>query len=220
MNKQERFKIILADDHLVLRDSLAQLVNSFDEFTVIERAAHGKDVMKALEQGLVPDILILDLNMPVMDGYETAHLLKLKYPQVKIVALTMYDSEIPLIRLLKDDVRGFLKKDIGPQELHRALLIVANDGYYYSHNIAAKLVNVFQKTSYTNSSLDKAVLSPLEITFLQLASSDLTYKEIAFELNLSPSTVDNYRESLFEKLSVKSRVSLAMYAIKNGIVAF
>src|SRR6188508_925906 len=109
--------IILADDHILLRDALAKLINSFPQFSVIAVSANGSEVIKTIEDGKVPDIVVLDLNMPIVDGFETAAWLKANHPQIKILILTMYDSEIALIRLLQVGVRGFLKKDIHPLEL-------------------------------------------------------------------------------------------------------
>lgn len=215
---QNPYQIILVDDHIVLRDALRKLIHSFDEFSVIATAENGQDLIEKISAGNVPDIILLDLNMPVLDGYDTAHWLQQNMPKIKIIVLTMFDTEIPLIRLLQTGVRGFLKKDIHPAELHTALLAIAGNGYYYSHSTTGKLANVFQKTHMANSSFEKGIITPSEISFLKLAATDMTYKEIAFKLNLSPSTVDNYREALFDKLDIKSRVGLAIYAIKNGIV--
>ncbi len=218
MNTTKKYKIILADDHIVLREALVRLIETFPEFQVIDTADNGQYLILKMRAGIVPDIVLLDLSMPVMDGYETAQWLQQNHPEVKIVTLTMFDSEIPLIRLLQVGVRGFLKKDIHPKELQQALTSVAEGGFYYSHDITGKLAAVFQKSHQTNSSLDKGIINQMEIEFLKLAATDMTYKEIAFKLKLSPSTVDNYRETLFEKLDVKSRVGLAIYAVKNGIV--
>jgi DNA-binding NarL/FixJ family response regulator len=218
MKAIKNYKIILADDHVVLRDALANLVNSFKEFQVIATADDGRYLIQEIQEGIIPDLVLLDLSMPVLDGYKTAQWLYDHHPSIKIVVLTMHDSEISLIRLLKIGVRGFLKKDIHPKELEQALLSVAQGGYYYSHVTTGKLAAVFEKSHRTNSSFEKGLINAAEIEFLKLAASDKTYKEIADELNLSPSTIDNYREVLFAKLSVKSRVGLAIYAVKNGIV--
>jgi DNA-binding NarL/FixJ family response regulator len=113
--------VILADDHIVLRNALATLINSFPGFNVINMADDGTEVVKAIESGYLPGIIILDLNMPKMDGFETAKWLHNNYPEIKILVLTMFDSEIALIRLLQMGVRGFLKKDIHPGELNNAL---------------------------------------------------------------------------------------------------
>jgi two-component system invasion response regulator UvrY len=132
----------------------------------------------------------------------------------------MYDSEIALIRLLQLGVKGFLKKDIHPTELKRALLAVADNGYYYSQNATGKLASLFQKNHSRQSSIEKSMLSEIEITFLKLASTDMTYKEIAHQMKITPRAIDGYRDTLFDKLDVKSRVGLAIYAVKNGIVTF
>ena len=220
MKTNKLYKILLVDDHILLRDTLGTLINSFDEFEVISVASNGKELVQFVERGRLPDIVVLDLNMPIMDGYETAQWLQEKYPDIRTLILTMYDSEIALIRLLQMGVRGFLKKDIHPNELKSALLAVAEDGYYYSHNTTGKLAGFFQKNHINNSSIEKALLTKLDIEFLKLASTDMTYKEIAHIMKITPRAIDGYRDSLFDKLDVKSRVGLAIYAVKNGIVTF
>lgn len=220
MKIDKKYKVLLADDHILLRDALATLINSFDECIVTGAASNGKELVALIEKNKAPDIVVLDLNMPLMDGYETAQWLQEKHPNVRILILTMYDSEIALIRLLQVGVRGFLKKDIHPNELKNALMSVAEDGYYYSHNTTGKLANFFQKNHANNSSIEKALLTKLDIEFLKMASTDMTYKEIAHAMKITPRAIDGYRDSLFEKLDVRSRVGLAIYAVKNGIVTF
>lgn len=220
MNTTQPYKIILVDDHILLRDALASLINTFSEFNVIDVAANGKELVHTIEHGNIPNMVILDLNMPVMDGYETTRWLQEKYPDVKILILTMYDSEIALIRLLQVGVRGFLKKDVHPTELKTALLSVVEDGYYYSNKATGKLASFFHKSHTNQSSIEKALLNPREIEFLKFASTEMTYKEIAQAMHITPRSIDGYRDGLFEKLDVKSRVGLAIYAVKNGIVTF
>lgn len=220
MKTNKAYKVILADDHVLLRDALATLINSFDDLQVIGVADHGEELVKILKAGQIPQLVLLDLNMPKMDGFETAVWLQKNYPDVRILVLTMYDSEIALIRLLQVGVKGFLKKDIHPSELRTALLSVAENGYYYSHNTTGKLASLFQKNHSNQSSIEKAMLTPVEIDFLKLASTELTYKEIADQMKITPRVIDSYRDSLFDKLDVKSRVGLAIYAVRNGIVTF
>ncbi|RYE54333.1 MAG: response regulator transcription factor [Sphingobacteriales bacterium] len=218
--KPAKFKVLLADDHVLLRDALANLINSFEEFTVISSAGNGAELFEEIQKGYMPDLVLLDLNMPMMDGFETTRLLHDRYPDIRILILTMYDSEIALIRLLQMGVRGFLKKDIHPSELKASLLAVANSGYYYSNNATGKLASMFQKHHESQTSLEKSLLNDKEIEFLKFASTDMTYKEIAGKMNMSPRSIDCCRDGLFEKLDVKSRVGLAIYAVKHGIVAF
>ena len=210
------YRLILADDHILLRDALANLVDTFEEFTVVATAGNGEEVIQQINNGCNAAIVLMDLNMPKMDGYETAKWLSLHHPQIKIVILTMYDSEIALIRLLQAGVNGFLKKDIHPAELKNALLTVAGGEYYYSNHTTTKIASLFRK----QLGLQKSILNETEIEFLKLASTDMTYKEIAQAMHMTPRHIDNYRDALFTKLEVKSRVGLAIYAVKNGVVTF
>ncbi len=216
MKTMQPYRLILADDHILLRDALANLINNFDEFTVMATASNGEEVISAIENGCNADIVLMDLNMPKMDGYEAAKWLALHHPNIKIVILTMYDSEIALIRLLQAGVNGFLKKDIHPTELRNALLTVAAGEYYYSNHTTTKIASLFRK----QSALENSILNDREIEFLKLASTDMTYKEIAQAMHMTPRHIDTYRDALFTKLDVKSRVGLAIYAVKNGIVTF
>jgi DNA-binding NarL/FixJ family response regulator len=220
MTKQTATKIVLCDDHALLRDALATVINNFDEFRVIHTVNNGHELMKALTDGYVPDIILLDLNMPVIDGFTTAKFLYETHPEIKVLILTMYDSEIALIRLLQVGVKGFLKKDIHPNELRSALNSVSQNGFYYSHDTTGKLASLFQKDAQNNAMIEKAMLSEKELEFLRMASTDMTYKEIADKLKITPRAIDGYRDALFEKLDVKSRVGLAIYAVRNGIVNF
>ena len=220
MKTTKVYKIMLVDDHVLLREALTTLINSFDELEVASVAGEGNELINTFKNGQVPDVVLLDLNMPKMDGFETAAWLQKNHPLVKVLILTMYDSEIALIRLLQSGVKGFLKKDIHPTELKNALISVAENGYYYSHNTTGKLASLFQKNYNNQSSIEKAMLTDLEIDFLKLVSTELTYKEIADKMKITPRVIDSYRDSLFEKLDVKSRVGLAIYAVKSGIVNF
>ena len=215
----EKIKVALADDHVLLRNALASLIDSFENMKVMIQASSGDELINYLKSGLVPDVLLLDLNMPNIDGYETAKWIQQNKPEVNILMLTMYDTEQAMIRLLQAGVNGFLKKDIHPSELKFAINSVMQSGYYYSHNTTGKLVNLFRKNQ-DNHELQKAMLTEAELSFLKYACSEMTYKEIAGTMRLNPRAVDNLRDNLFTKLDVKSRVGLAMYSIRHGIVTF
>lgn len=216
--QEGQIKIAMVDDHVLLRDALAVVINGFDHCRVIQLASNGKELLEKMQEDHLPNLVILDLNMPEMDGYETAKYLRINHPNIYVLVLTMYDSEISLLRMLKAGARGFLKKDIHPGELKLAIHSVMTSGYFYSHNSAGKLVNLFKKDNGMSGPPERFGLSENEITFLRLASTDMTYKEIATLMKISPRTVDNYRDSLFIKLNVKSRVGLAIFAIKSGVV--
>jgi DNA-binding NarL/FixJ family response regulator len=215
--KQERIKIGLVDDHTLVREALANTIKTFDEFDISIMAGNGKELIDNLNKSNIPEILLLDLSMPVMDGHDTTHWFTKNYPDVKILVLTMFDAE-SLIHLIKAGVRGFIKKDASPSELKQALQCIHNNGTYCSNTITGRLFNLMKDQGNRNSTWGSIILSENEISFLKLASSEMTYKEIAQMLNISPRTVDNYRDALFIKLNVKSRVGLVMYAVKSGIV--
>jgi DNA-binding NarL/FixJ family response regulator len=212
--------VALTDDHILLRDALAALIENIPGYEVLFIADHGKQMTEHIQKGTVPDIMILDLNMPEMDGYQAAAWLKKFHPGVYILVLTMFDSEIPLIRLLQEGVRGFLKKDIHPDELKTALQSLVKEGYYYPVQTAGRMANLFQVNKQQQRVFETKALSQSDIDFLKLVCTDLTYKEIALELNISPKTIDSLRDTLFQRFDVKSRVGLAIYAVKNGIVNF
>jgi two-component system, NarL family, invasion response regulator UvrY len=217
MENSTIIKISMADDHVLLRNALASLIDSFGRCRVIHQSGTGRELTESIAAGSVPDVVLLDLNMPDMDGFETTAWLKKNAPQVHVLMLTMYDSELSLIRLLQAGVKGFLKKDIHPSELKFAIESVVQSGYYYSNHTTGKLVNLFRQNTEGNSTLQKAMLSDQELLFLKLACSDLTYKEVAQKMGLNPRSVDTLRDQLFIKLDVKSRVGLAMVAIRHGL---
>ena len=213
-------KVSLTDDHILLRNALGSLIDSFGDCKVIHQSNNGKELIDYLSNGIKIDVAVLDLNMPVMDGFETAKFLQKKFPDTHVLMLTMYDSELSLIRLLQAGVKGFLKKDIHPSELKFAIHSVVQAGYYYSNHTTGKLVNLFRNSNESKNTLQNAMLTEQELGFLKFVCSDLTYKEVAQKMGLNPRSVDNLRDQLFTKLDVKSRVGLAMVAIKNGIVTF
>lgn len=216
--KKDQIKVAMADDHILLRNALASLINNSGECNVICECSNGNELIAKLKNGTHPDVVILDLNMPEMDGHQTALFLQKNYPNIKILMLTMYDSELALIRLLKAGVKGFMKKDIHPTELMHAIQSVHVHGYYYSAQTSSKLAGLFRDDTSAQS-IDKIMLSEMELEFLKYVCSELTYKEIAVELKMNPRAIDGMRDNLFTRLDVKSRVGLAMYAIKHGIVS-
>ena len=215
--KKEMIKVVMADDHILLRNALATLINNSDTCKVITEASNGKELIDSISKENYPDVAIIDLNMPVMDGYETAGYLQKHHPTIKVLMLTMYDSELALIRLLKAGAKGFMKKDIHPKELLHAIQSVHENGYYYTSHTSSKLAGLFRDED-DKPLLEKITLSDAEIEFLKYVCSEQTYKEIAFHLGMNPRAIDGMRDNLFNRLDVKSRVGLAMYAIRHGIV--
>ena len=213
-------RVAVVDDHILLRNGLANLIRSFDQYDVIFEADNGKDFLSKLDKNALPDIVLMDINMPEMDGYETALWLKRNHPEVKVLALSMYDNENAIIRMLKSGAKGYILKDIDPSEFRVALDALLRKGYYYSELVTGKLIHAVNHLDEPDQPIKNiTTLNDREIDFLKYACSEMTYKEIADKMYLSPRTIDGYRDALFEKLNCKTRVGLVMYAIKNGIVS-
>jgi two-component system, NarL family, invasion response regulator UvrY len=162
---------------------------------------------------------LLDINMPVMDGYETAQWLKQHYPAIKIMALSMYDQETSVIRMFRHGAKGYILKDTHPKILKEALETLRLKGFYFSEEISGKLVSSLNSMDSEDNNLQIILgLQDREIEFLKFACTEFTYKEIADKMGVSPRTVDGYRDILFEKLNVRTRQGLVMFALKNAIV--
>ena len=217
MNKNAT--IALVDDHVLLRNGLAGLINSFNNYTVLFEANHGRDFVSRLDTAQLPDIVLMDIHMPEMDGYETTSWIRENHPQIKVLALSMYDNEAAIIRMFKAGARGYILKDSDPYELESALNSLVTKGYYYTEMVTGRLIHSINAMDDEDSPVKGLIeLNEREITFLKLVCSELTYKEIADQMVLSPRTIDGYRDALFDKLNLKTRVGLVMYAIKHGIV--
>lgn len=212
-------KIALADDHVMLRNGLANMLRDFD-YEIIFQANNGKDFIEKLQNNLMPDIAIMDIHMPVMDGYQTTQWLKQNHPQVKVLALSMYDNENTIIRMIKSGARGYILKDSEPAELQSALQDIMAKGFYHSELVSGKLIKLVNQFSSPGTADVKEFfnLNDKEIEFLKLVCTEMTYKEIADKMCVSPRTVDDYRETLFHKFGLKTRIGLVLFAIKNGIV--
>jgi len=210
--------IVLVDDHVLLRNGLASLVKNLGHEVLFE-ADNGKDFTDKLKSKALPDVVLLDINMPEMDGFETAHWLKQNHPDIRVLALSMYDNENSIIRMLKCGAKGYILKDSEPAELRAAIDALMSKGFYYSDLVSGKLIHAINKIDDEGSELKNLIqLNERETDFLKYACTEMTYKEIADKMFVSPRTIDGYRDGLFEKLHIKTRVGLVMYAIKNGLV--
>lgn len=211
-------KIALADDHVLLRKGLASLVQNLG-YTVLLEADNGRELIEKISSGELPELILMDINMPEKDGYETTLWLKEHYPDIKVLALSMYDDETAIIRMLKNGAKGYILKDSEPGELRTAMESVLNKGFYYSEMVTGRLMRTITDMDDAQSGTKKLLnLSEREVDFLKLVCTEMTYKEIASKMHLSPRTIDGYRDALFEKLDIKTRTGLAIYAIKNGLV--
>lgn len=210
-----KINIGLVDDHQLFLKSLSMLLSSVPDFEVVVEASHGKDLQQKLQANApLPDIMLIDVEMPEMNGLETARWLHTTHPSVRLVALSMNDKEQTVIDMIKAGCCSFLLKDTHPDELERALKEIYTKNYYNSDLNKTNLAHLIM----TNQSGIVFQVGEKEREFLQHATTDLTYKQIATLMNLSERTIDGYRESLFFKLQVQSRTGMVMEAIRKGLV--
>ncbi|PKV50791.1 LuxR family two component transcriptional regulator [Aquimarina sp. MAR_2010_214] len=206
--------IAIVDDHILIANALSGIISNFDDFKVLFVCEGGKDLQEKLKVKSTPEIVLLDVNMPVMDGFETAKWLKETYPDILILALSMKADDCSLIRMIRNGAKGYILKNIYPKELLNALTKILKNGYYFPDWAARKVyASIGEDTIDANL---KSGLSEREAEFLKYTATEMTYKEISEKMCCSPRTIDNYRDSLFDKLNIKTRVGLAVYAIKKG----
>jgi len=226
MTNQKKIKVGLVDDHKLMRKGIADLITSFHKFIIILEADNGKDLQKKLHQlpkKDLPDLILMDIDMKEMNGYETTKWLKnqipdtpktlykyrAEYKDIKVAALSADGKEFSIIQMLKCGATGYLFKDAEPEELKAALDDMYTKGYYYSQDANKIILQNLNTLKYHPNNQ--------EVTFLQWVCTQLTYKEIADKMCLSKRRIDGIREALFDKLNVKNRVGLVIYAIERGI---
>ena len=216
---KESIQVAIVDDHAMFRKGLCALINLFPNYTVRLDAGNGQDFIRQLDPGNLPDIVLLDIAMPEMDGYRTASWLTEQYPEIAILALSTMDAETAIIKMIRNGAKGYVLKDAEPAELKQAFDEVLRNGYYYNELVTRKIIrSVNQLVDDKNGLALFAKLTDRELHFLRLVCSEKPYKEIAAEMFVSERTVDGYRDALFKKLNMTTRVGLVLYAIRNGIV--
>jgi two-component system, NarL family, invasion response regulator UvrY len=207
MKSDDNLKVALVDDHKLFRKGMVELINDFPGYTVEWEADNGKDFTQAISSHNLPDIVLLDISMPVMDGFETAQWMHQHFPKVKILTLTSYKEHYKIMRMINAGVVGIILKNEDPSELLQALKSIEKDGGYFPHWVTKMILNWPGDIK----------LSDKEIRFLQLACTELPYKAFGPILQTAPRNVEAMRDSLFRKLEVVTRSGLILYAIKNGI---
>jgi two-component system, NarL family, invasion response regulator UvrY len=222
---QPRIKLAIADDHKLFRKGLISLINMINEdrYLIVFEAENGKDLISKLDKKALPDIVIMDINMPGMDGFETVDWLQSHYPTIHILVVSMMEKEENIVRMLKLGVKGYLSKDIDPKDLENAITAIMSKGFYYTDFITGKLIHSLRNEGKNEdgagfNELAWNSLNEREREFLKYACTEMTYQEIADLMYLNVKTVDGYRDRIFDKLKVKNRIGLVLYAVRNGLV--
>lgn len=208
--------IAIVDDHTLMSKALENMIAENPKYHVVMNQPNGEDFISELKEvSELPAVVLMDINMPYKNGIETTEWLTEHHPEIKVIALTMEDDEKVLIRMLKAGAKGYLLKDMQPSILFQAIDTVFEKGSFYTDFVAQKLLKV-QTEDAKNASL-LSDLKEREKEFIKLACSELTYKEIADKMCLSPKTIDGYRDSVFVKLEIKNRVGLVLFALKHNL---
>lgn len=209
-------RIVIVDDHLLIAKAIASIIDGFRDYRVLYECENGDALVeKFIQPANIPDIVLMDISMPGMDGFETTAWLREHYPDVLVMALTMQSDNESLLKMIRAGARGYLQKNVHPLELEKALDAMKNRGLYYPDWAASRVLQSLASGDLEKE--DPVPLSPREKEFLKFACTELTYKEIAEKMFCSPRTVESYRDALFEKLGVKTRVALALFAVKTGL---
>lgn len=207
------YSVAIVEDHTLLLQAIAEIVMKFENFKVSFLCKNGADLVNKLKTSeSKPDLVLMDVNMPIMNGIETTKWLTDNFPEIKVLALTVVEEEHTILKMLRAGAKGYLLKDVDKNTLETALNKVMETGYFHSNTVATVLYN-----SASGKANHEIILKNTEIEFLKLLCTELTYKEIADKMFLSPKTIDGYRDTLFIKLNVKNRIGLVLYAIKNDI---
>jgi DNA-binding NarL/FixJ family response regulator len=212
----DKIDIAIVDDHTLFRQGLVSLLTDSGKINVIFDAENGQDMILKLPRHPLPEVILMDITMPQMDGYESTKWIKENHPQIKVLALSMFEEDKPIIGMLKSGAGGYMLKQSRSSDLLDAITGIAKQSYYINELVSGKLLRNIQDNQSVKA--QQIEVSSNELKFLELCCSDLTYKQIADLMNLSPHTIDNYREALFQKFETKSRTGLVIAALKQDLI--
>jgi DNA-binding NarL/FixJ family response regulator len=211
-------QIAIVDDHTLFRQGIGSLLSEYKEIEILFDAANGLELKEKLSKHPLPQVILMDITMPLMNGYETTAWVKQNYPDVRVLALSMFEEDEPIIKMLKNGAGGYVLKESKASDLVHAIKTIAAHGFFLNNLVSGKLLRSIQDDTLPKEPATE--LTANETRFLEHCCSELTYKEIADKMFLSPHTIDNYREALFQKFDIKSRTGLVLFALKNNIAKF
>lgn len=214
-----KIKVYIADDHTLFRKAMVNLLQTFEKVEIVKDAENGKELLSLIKQE-EPHVAIIDLQMPVMDGVETCEQLLPKFPDLKIIILTMHDSEKYILHMMEMGVHAFLLKNTEPDELEKAIYAVVEKDFYHNDLVASVLrKNMKERKAGQRPVFKNIDLSDREKEILKLICRELTIREIGLKLSLSENTVRNHRVNIMEKVGVKNAVGLVKYAYETHLIA-
>ena len=216
LTSRKKISIAIADDHSMLRKGLIRLLTIDGKYESIFDVSTGNEVIENLKSHKIPDILILDVSMEGKDGYETARWVTQHYPQVKILALSMFSDETTILKMIQSGAKGYITKNAEPEKLREALDALYENGVYLPEELSATIFSGIQNNILVGQD-NIPVLNEKEKMFLTLLCKELSYQQIAEKMFLSPRTIDDYRIKLAKKLKVKGKSGLIVYAMTNGL---
>ncbi|WP_299886950.1 response regulator transcription factor [uncultured Lacinutrix sp.] len=222
-DKLSSIQIVLVDDHNLFRKGLEKLINMKNhdnKYSILFEADNGIDLQSKIKSIGIPNVIFMDIDMPYMDGFETVKWVKQNFSEVKIIVVSMFESEEAVIRMIRQGVDGYLSKDLEVEDLHQALEAILVEKKYYPHFASKIMAENIEKIS--SSGIIRvgplAGISEREREFLEYVPTDLTYQQIADKMYLSEKTIDGYRKNMFKKFNVKSRQGLTAYLLRNKII--
>jgi DNA-binding NarL/FixJ family response regulator len=214
----KKIKIAIADDYKIFREGLKVSLAQDNKMDVVFEVDNGEDLLKDMETN-IPDVVIMDLKMPIMDGMEATQLIRKKYNNVKILVVSMYDNDKFIIHLMEIGANGYLLKNAEPDEIRKAIYAVHENGYYFNDLVNKALLKKLVLRSNIKPSFNENIeLTERELEVLKLICEEKTAAEIGKELFLSPRSVEGIRQRLIEKIGVRNTAGLVMFAAKNAIV--
>ncbi len=215
----KKITIAVADDHALFRKGLVGLLEDFGFVEHVYEASNGLELIELLKiADPLPEIVLLDLRMPVMDGVEATEKIKELFPGIKIIILTMQDDESFILHMIEKGINSFLLKNVEPEELERVIKTLQTREYFFTQKLSNLVLKaLYSKGKKTTSIYYDSLFTDREIEVLKLICEEMTNQEIADKLNVSKRTIDGHRTALFEKSGAKNTAGLVIYAVKNGI---